>query len=45
MNVEKLPTFIYSVPIYKHPFIRDKGCLYIGAEGVLVLICCRHEIK
>ena len=23
-----------SVPIYKHPFIRGKWCLYIGTEGV-----------
>jgi len=24
-----------SVPIYKHHFIRDKECLYIGTEGVI----------
>jgi hypothetical protein len=26
-----------SVPICKHPFIRGKGCLHIGTEGVFSL--------
>lgn len=30
--------FYSSVAIYKHSFIRDKGCLYIGTEGVLTTL-------
>jgi len=29
-----------SVPICKHPFIREKKCLHIGTEGVLYLCEC-----